>query len=1021
MKKGSSKVKTTRKKGSSDSLTSSPEKTTRGGKGGYAKTLSVTKTLVSNQVKKARRLRAFSKAGQVALGYVAREWNKPIEKMVVKVDMLTDVDVEPIDAHVLPDLKECLAFSEAMRDFLSAMAMYYTERKSVAHYRQVKVALESPAFTRTYNWANTAHSPLAYVPAFVFIDITLMEVQDMLVAEKSDAIWSTLERQLSTQPDYDTTLTNVLDKLFSKFAKLPSQEAFDNAIHAMCLPVRDFHKPVDGARRAKGRPRAVARESSDTSDDGLSAMLAAAAEMSESQSPAKAKAAHNAPQGPPGKKLPQNIHDNLSAIGSIMFYENCTLESITKAQQLKKSPDCPVMIKAISGAPWFMSRYADSVAYTTAVERVKADYVKNHRHITLVKQVHDAFSKVVTVVHPDRPGESLISANKVINMIEVEPLVAALRALRQFHETCEKLHMEEDNQEELTNVLAMEPVILRQLLDAHATALLSAHRQHSTDWSGISADKYDTYMSSGGSLEGVMLTLDKLVDALVTFPSVEADPAQTRLIKEYAGWASSTLEQRTLHLRNTSKLDTIVKEGQAAYSRGMTYASLPSAKWAFLQNKTAAGSAKDADTLPAWAKRPLVQQKDYEWLMSFLESGNKLRQSKIVHRRPAAYLSYYESIGNNLVSATGAAFLDFARPFRPEPEHSKYAWVLLLSDKSRTSEIEETMRVKLMTLGSKGVTAEKEHEAVTMVEQDPSMMSEKKTAMMIGLNVSATQRQVANALLAFVSQENRDKSSLSAHFVKQYQLLKAMNKRLKAMRDLVDTTNVALLANATEKEYLKKTFCPHLAFYETCFKCSSAVEQALKDVANERLLLAAKAEVEGITDLYDKEWKAKCLPNTEGRQAFLDSEMKRSKKQRPTAEKLTVLHKKIGSAEKKAMYTVFESDAPLKLAEETDLDARSYIATGGAIAVSVYGFKKLGPAYSQEQLQKDGEGVTVSLKKFKDSVPPEILQEFVQVMRLPADIFGPLAKRARHDGDDGAGGEAASGSGEAASASGGAA
>ena len=81
----------------------------------------------------------------------------------------------------------------------------------------------------------------------------------------------------------------------------------------------------------------------------------------------------------------------------------------------------------------------------------------------------------------------------------------------------------------------------------------------------------------------------------------------------------------------------------------------------------------------------------------------------------------------------------------------------------------------------------------------------------------------------------------------------------------------------------------------------------------------------------------------------------------------------------------------------------------------------MGPAYSQEQLQKDGEGVTVSLKKFKDSVPPEILQEFVQVMRLPADIFGPLAKRARHDGDDGAGGEAASGSGEAASASGGAA
>ncbi len=104
--------------------------------------------------------------------------------------------------------------------------------------------------------------------------------------------------------------------------------------------------------------------------------------------------------------------------------------------------------------------------------------------MTTIKQIHGAVVNMECVVHPDKPEESLILANKHINFTSTQlaPMVEASQSLRTFQRTYDKVHMEEEKRRELMSVLEMEPVIPRKFLGAHAALLMSAPRGYSDDW-----------------------------------------------------------------------------------------------------------------------------------------------------------------------------------------------------------------------------------------------------------------------------------------------------------------------------------------------------------------------------------------------------------------------------------------------------------------------------------------------------------------------------------------------------------
>ena len=672
------------------------------------------------------------------------------------------------------------------------MAGYYSSRKSKEHFTAVKDAIEDAAYTRECSFNSRTYRPADFQPPFCRKDIALISVQNQLDTKDADKIWETTHNMFRNTADRDEQMTGMFDMLMVRFNRFVSEDEFLEACKHLCKPVCPFLQ-VD---HPTARPRTLEAKRSDASDgsDGLGFLLAACEEASEEpESPSKPET-----EQPKEKKpkvdpdpVPPNISSNLIAIAAILLFQHVPIQKCVEAQALKRSPDCPKMIKNLAGAPVFNAIWERSEAWAAKAQEFTDDYNKAKESCDRLKTMGKSAREMSAMLLSC--GQELASkitlGKKFLFEFDVAVFISSVHEVGDLLSKYESCHMDPEQRNMLLDMKSLSQEIFSDWVSTHGAVIVSALRHFSPDWSGIvDTEAFRTKAHEGmQELEGLK-ALSEAVCKQLDGPKAEDqrlvflkdEPCQSHF-RWWAAWLHCALNLRAAHLRSVDKLHEvkIVSDLQQVFARYNAMNGHKSIEWAF-QRDGVIPSSRD----PLWRRKPLVSKDDAKWLHDFLENNNQTRQKKVEHRRNPSYTDFFLQVGNDRVGADKRQFCSVTEQFSPTPIHSKTAWIEILSDRTCKPEVFDDIRKCMLPLSIKLSDDVSKHEAWTYIDADPQLPQQRKTAMTVAMNMSNLVRQVHHAVISWIGVENRIPTKITDTFLKAYTGMIRAGKNCRATNEL---------------------------------------------------------------------------------------------------------------------------------------------------------------------------------------------------------------------------------------------
>ncbi len=189
--------------------------------------------------------------------------------------------------------------------------------------------------------------PSYFQPGFCATDICLIYSANLLESGEAKQIWPYVLRMFRSVHNRAQRMTEMFETLCSRFSRLQTIPFFESSVRELCLPGGDF---------LKENKRELTIQNSDASDksDGFSCLITnAEEEATPIKKPQKVEPATPDTIDQERDPIPANMSNNLTSIGSVIYFRDVSISQCKQAQELKQSPDCPKMLSNLAGCQFF--------------------------------------------------------------------------------------------------------------------------------------------------------------------------------------------------------------------------------------------------------------------------------------------------------------------------------------------------------------------------------------------------------------------------------------------------------------------------------------------------------------------------------------------------------------------------------------------------------------------------------------------------------------------------------------------